>query len=374
MRASFQIRIHLLFTVAVCWTYPAAGAVDNLSRIRNQEFDWGTPTGGPLCGIYSAARAAALLGRSVDVREGISVDTISSASGSTPDDIVRFLSRIGLGGTPMHQLTINDVTWSDCPMILNVRPSFTSSRYSHWVTVANHQSGLVLYDGTKKPVPITAAEIAGIWSGVGIAVHEPGDRQYFKSILRRGLSFGLVLFGMTIAYLLWHSWGRIYSKSKSRSPPGHIQACRILLTSIFLCGLSLCVFADITRLMPMVRIATASAVTPSLKTATLAELQQLAMRQDVLLVDARYPSDFQNQTISGAVNIPVSANHRQIELFLDGIDRAVPLVVFCHSSSCGFDEAVANQLAVLGFSNLTVCSVGWVEYSVSTQSIRDSPQ
>ncbi|MGH7135394.1 MAG: rhodanese-like domain-containing protein [Pirellulales bacterium] len=140
----------------------------------------------------------------------------------------------------------------------------------------------------------------------------------------------------------------------------------------FLCGASLLaalagnlVFGDPLHHGKGVAAATASSEQAKYRIGTLDDARKATVSGGTLLVDARRERDYRLGTIDGAVNIPVTASVWEINKYLERIKRSTPIVVFCQSASCGYDETVARELVSLGFDDVTVCDEGWREYENS---------
>src|SRR5690606_4300538 len=91
-------------------------------------------------------------------------------------------------------------------------------------------------------------------------------------------------------------------------------------------------------------------------------LRNAASGHDYLIVDARLERDFQLASVPNAVNVPVHASVWAIEEYLRDVPKATPIIVFCQSSKCSFDETIARNLVLLGFMNVAVCEAGWSEF------------
>ncbi len=89
------------------------------------------------------------------------------------------------------------------------------------------------------------------------------------------------------------------------------------------------------------------------------------MKPSPLLIDARYERDFAYGTVPGAINIPVNSDDQPIRALKQQYSHDHPIVVFCQSNSCAFEDEIAHRLYTMGFDNIyTIPSgyVGWREY------------
>ncbi len=81
-----------------------------------------------------------------------------------------------------------------------------------------------------------------------------------------------------------------------------------------------------------------------------------------VFVDAREPDFFEEGHIAGAVNLPAS------EALAGGFaalpdDRRIPLIVYCSGGDCEDSLIVAAALRQSGFTDVSVFSGGWDEWS-----------
>ena len=136
----------------------------------------------------------------------------------------------------------------------------------------------------------------------------------------------------------------------------------ILMASVATAAFGLPLLADPMNHSRGVRVAAAPFATDSVREGTLETLRSATADPRRLLIDARLERDYEYGSLARAVNIPVNASLWQIREFLQGVDRDTPVVVFCQSSSCGFDETVGRQLSLLGFRDVTVTREGYAEF------------
>lgn len=356
--------LRLYVAVISMWGSVAVGGTnESLSELRSVPFDWGQAGSGPLCGVYAACRAMASIGVIASPSDLINSKAVSSAAGSTPSDIQRIVAAYGLKGTVMRHLSLIDITWSGKPVILNVRSTTSSKKYNHWVTVINAEEGLYLYDGTKPGMSISSAELLGIWSGLGIVVADSQSPEYLKAILRRTLAWGAIGFSASLIVLILRQATVYVISGCELRGSSLLQSTTISMVGILVTVLACFCFGDIQNSSTAAQIASAPFAGRDTEFVGLSELSLSAADSSILLVDARYPDDFVQGTLPGAINIPAYASDLLIRKFLATVQHDTRIVVFCHSDRCSFDESVAEQLIAIGFTNVAASKVGWVEYS-----------
>ena len=87
--------------------------------------------------------------------------------------------------------------------------------------------------------------------------------------------------------------------------------------------------------------------------------------QDVVLVDCRDRASVEQGTIPAAINIPVDATAAFESAMLQGIPKNVPLILFCQSEHCSYDELVARRMIGRGYSDVRLFHGGYREWKAS---------
>ena len=90
------------------------------------------------------------------------------------------------------------------------------------------------------------------------------------------------------------------------------------------------------------------------------------LKNGALFVDARDESEYLAGHIRRALSAPASdVSHTR--LYLAGISKDQPIVVYCIASTCGKAEFVGNALADLGYLNVSIYSEGWIKWRGPTE-------
>lgn len=318
-----------------------------------KDWKWGVPSG-PVCGVYAVCNSLQAMGIETSPGDFWSNEFVGSSEGSTPDELCRALHSRGVRGTVQAKLSVADLYIAGCPVIANVRAVPEASNYSHWVCVVARSDGLWMADGPGSAVKIPEAEFLAVWSGIGILVDKGPSGTLFLRISRVICTCAVLgLAALLISSLL---------KSGMSSLAVFF---RLLLASLILSCLSSVVFLGAS--VPT-RDAGALALAPysdEFEVSTKGLIESVSGRfaeGEGLLVDARYEDDFELGSIPGAINVPVSASFPEVKEFLSSVSRDVPILVFCQSATCSYDQRVANMLVKLRFSEVSVADVGVSEY------------
>jgi rhodanese-related sulfurtransferase len=347
----------------------AGDAGDDRMRSKSRVADrlgsakWGNTLPGPLCGIYAACTAVELIGMEANPRNFVMSKYVGNCGGSSPEEVARVVKDAGARAVILADLSIFDLRLIECPLIANVRTSANGNRFDHWVVAVPNGTGMTIFDGLKKPYDIRAAEFLGIWSGIGICVTRFGPSPLVSIWLGR---ISVILTIVLVAVLLLR-------RRASMAPAGQFGILKrtsgLCLASLVLAIPGNAIFGDLLNHGKGVAVATAASGVAKYRSGTLDDARRASASHDMLLVDARLETDYRSGTIKGAVNIPITASVWEIDKYVEKLHRGTPIVVFCQSASCGFDETVAAELTSLGFSNVTVCNQGWAEFQKSAARV-----
>jgi rhodanese-related sulfurtransferase len=99
-----------------------------------------------------------------------------------------------------------------------------------------------------------------------------------------------------------------------------------------------------------------------LSTIDVAALAQCIQSGSTVVIDSRQAPDYRAAHIPGAFNLPVSLRERDVRARMDGISIATPLVIYCQSMGCDFDEQMAMRLLDIGYQDITLFAGGWVAW------------
>lgn len=326
--------------------------------------DWGENlAGSSLCGVYAACTAVELIGLEADPRDFIAVKYVGKCGGSSPAEVARVVEESGANASILSRLSAVDLRLIECPFIAMVRANPAHEQFDHWVVAVPSDFGMTIFDGLQKPYDIRTAEFLGIWSGIGVCVSRDDNSPLVSIWLGKISLFLTALLGTVLVLRNRGTLGRGGQASAFK------QFCGLCAASLVLGVAGNAVFGDLQNYRKGVAIATAASEDGKYRTGTLDDAVKASADPNMLLVDARRELDYGLGTIKGAVNIPVTASIWAIGEYLKKLNRNTPIVVFCQSARCGYDETIAAQLASLGFSDVTVCDEGWSEYKKSAHFV-----
>ncbi len=338
-------------------------ALRDFSGVLPSSPPWEEDTAGPFCGIYAACAALRASGIAADPEDFIATKYVGACGGSTPAELSQLLADAGCDSTAIARLSSFDLWLVGQPLLAFVRRDSASTRFNHWVLVVPESNGVMtVYDGPDEAYELTTAEFLGIWSGLGLYICD-GSINPLAIIWSGRIS---LLFGATCLVLLLITVFRRYLSRVFTTNTRIVSG--LLAASTILCVSGNTVFGDLSNHSRGVRVASGPFHKAIRKTGTLYDAERASKSSSMLLVDARRARDFRLGSIAGSVNIPVSASTWAIAEYVQKLDRNTPIVVFCQSAYCPYDDEIGAKLESLGFTNVTVCNEGWLEYNTTWSS------
>ncbi len=313
---------------------------------------WSNPVSGPVCGLYAVSSAIKRLGGDVSPRSLLTTEFVGTCEGTTQGQLVAAIESSHFRAFPATGLCILDVSIVQQPFIALVRPSASNERYSHWVCVHRVGADIIMLDSGKQAYKLTPAEFMALWSGSGVFVRDQNTSSPLVEILLLRAFFMQMILGVGfIGLVAIERLGRSMLK----------ELFVIGIASLVFCLIQMYSIADAGNFWAGTRLATAPHV-HDLKSLPIAEAVSLSRRNGTFLIDARREVDFDADRISGAVNVPFYASQEDVKTFFAKTDMSIPIYVYCQSDLCDYDEIVGRSLKSLGFTNVSVCEGGIVEY------------
>jgi rhodanese-related sulfurtransferase len=330
-------------------------------RIQGERWTAGSDAGST-CGIYAACRSLSLLGIDVDPGLFFTVDYMASGEGSTPAEVVKIIESQRCQAVPIVNLSKLDVMLLGCPVIANLRATPGATAFDHWACVVWENHRLLVFDGAVGPVEMSFADFLPLWNGYGVVVsHSRQPVVAYVWLVRFGVLCGFVLIGVSCWRVMsWLPLQRVRDVARLSA------ACLALSLAGNL------VFGDITRAIHGVRTAVAPSES-ALPRAGLTELRTAAVGRKYVLIDARGQSGYEFGAVELAVNVPHGISLFALKGLFEGIDRDTPFLVYCQSARCNWNAALADKFKLLGFRDVTVSDVGWVEYTATTRNSEGRP-
>jgi len=317
------------------------------------------------CGIYAAFGAAtAVLQKSgqkpaVDFGELISKDYVSGLSGSSTQDILRAVERLGCKGHAYQFLSFRSLEDSKTPMILHVSGRGALGTYQHWILFLGIESGrAVVRDGEGGDCLMPLSELMCRWDGKAISVfpkQEMAPRLHSWEIAANCVLLG----GMALLVLVFKSF-RV-NKAYSSQLLSFVALVSFALVYSFLVNPHVSVESALARSVDI------HTHPDSLRTTTFHDLKQSVDGSKATVVDCRYRVDYDDGCIGESISIPVDISQAKLEEVTKKIRKDFPVVLYCQSRGCKFSIVIAVELAKQGFTDLRIYKNGYAEWESKTR-------
>ena len=326
------------------------------------------------CGVNSLYVAASLVERS-DIRlvDLINPHYIDTKEGSSVLGLLAAARDHNIGATAFSDLSMFDLFSIEQPMLLHVKAEYGRRDYTHWVTFAGWDDvgHCIIYDAQGVPTHQPPESVAALWDGIAILIGKDASAP-----LKTGggrylyLAFCLPAFAIVLASLF--AAMRLISS----------QCIKVAMS--FPMKLILGVASDAVALM-LLTVALASVVRmpfpfigafykPATEQILIASIdrslpkmsqEQLAARSGaegkMIVIDARWQKDYENEHIPASINVPPSTSAADILRIVQESDAA-SAVIYCQSKGCPYTGFVAGKLWSQGWRNCYVLEGGWNEW------------
>jgi rhodanese-related sulfurtransferase len=287
---------------------------------------------------------------------------INSIAGSNLAELERAALDHGLYAVSLSKLTISALRTAECPLILHVRGD-ESIEYDHWVLfIGISGSKAQLLDGGALHL-VVLSELNANWDGNALAVSShPIDSSRLRSIAHTRM----VLAGFLTLILAGTS--TLLRRKEVRSSSTEVVfrlsvvqgALLLVVTSIASAAYHRFSSDGLLQHPTLIR-RFQQANFDTFPRLTAADVNDQLL-QKAVIIDARFPADFAQGHVKGAVNLPVSATPDECQQTLDKVDRGQRIIVYCQSETCPFARKMAGKLSIMGFTNIAIFPGGWIEW------------
>ncbi len=319
---------------------------------------------GNYCGLYAWMAASKVLGQSVNPEVLLDEGVVDSPKGSSAAAILRAAENQGLSAWPFKHGSEDMLQASSPPILLLLRGRSDSGiDYHHWVTWLgpSTEQDVRWFDPDDGLRDGSISELVARWTGVGVALGRSENAPNELAIRMAGLCRPTAILATT---LLGHLLLRRLMKSTAlgREPT---SAFTLWVLTCCLCGW---IYAMVTT-TGLLNDAQAARLVQTMHGSSFARLLDLGefsrlVTEEALIIDARYPADYAEGHVPGAINVPVSWSTEQVDEWANGLTESVrqdtEVVVYCQSIGCGYDEIVAARLYSAGFRRIALFPPGWI--------------
>ena len=343
MRFLYTMMVWLLGAM-FCASSTSAGqtSAESVSRV-------GMGAAGPYCGVYCLYAAAKLSSKEVSLASLLRPEYISSAQGSSVSELLLAAKDLGLHAQAWEQM--NSWTLRSCPypMILRVRADHSFEDYTHFILfLGMNRESAVLMDPLIGLQEVPLPSLLARWAGTGLVVS--GRPLAMSDYVWQGRLW--LLMWICIPFVTLWGIGRLATALRQSCECSLRSRFKGIVSSVLILsflgaafgGLHHSIRRDGLLATADVQDILSQAHFPHLLQATATTDLEFAIDSGAVLVDARFPRDFEQDHIAAALNIPVFFGKIRRARALQGISKNRRLVVYCQTQACGFAEKVARAL------------------------------
>lgn len=323
-----------------------------------------------LCGLYSMYSAARVLGLDPKASDILNLDYVSSDKGSTLEDLCKVAEKQGLYTSVYRNIAVRSLKCIREPVILSVASEPGSFDYDHYILLLRAKgNSFAVWDPPSSPKWIEASELTLKWSGIGLVVStHPVSKYTFLSVCLTTIApwvTGTIvgIFALILASRLLKRRAAHRSLTEITVQSTSAEVACILGMTLFFGALVNSVQADgLMRNAQVVRAIqghNAVNLVPRLSAKDL----ETAMKQHVVLVDARWKQDYEMGHLQGAINIEPDSSTEKIAEALSNISRGQPIIVYCQSVQCPYAKEMIVSLFKQGYTALSYFPGGYEEWN-----------
>lgn len=318
---------------------------------------------GPYCGLYCVHGALKAIGKDIPFEFLLRPRYLGSREGSTIGELQRAVTESRARGVALSGLGAESLRSARDPMILHVARDGQLRRYNHWVLFCGMEGGRARIVDAPNPVRlIKLSDVLARWNGTAriVSGNDPPD-------LAREGGFYLTHLVLALGFVLACSVAmarRVPTLASGRLVSGLAQAAAVTIMALILAiGVHILDDTGFLRNPDSARYVAAANVASFFPKVGVDAARRFVRERKGVVVDARFPDSFARGTIPGAVNVPIDTTPTERLTRLGKIGKRMPLLVFCQSSTCQYDETIATLLAGDGFENITLFPGGYRDWT-----------
>lgn len=319
------------------------------------------------CGIYCVYAALNGFGKKTDFVGLLQTKYVGTMYGSSIHELARAVEDHGLHAQPMMGLSRSNLVASRSPIVLHVSRPSSPTHFGHWVLFLGMENGQAkVLDVPHSPELMPVADLLARWDGVGLYISEqplsPWRLKLDSLITGENLVLIAALLLMTA---LLQRWMRI-RRGSADTRTTWLAAPGLLLAAGLLAAAWHFLSADgYARNQVAIRTVIQQHRPSFLPKLDVPDLEQALRDPAVVIVDARYPRDYQAGHLPGAINVPVFTTQVERRRLLEAVPKNARVIVYCQSESCEFDESLGSMLVAEGIENVALFPGGWMKWKAT---------
>ena len=356
-----SIAVLILMSAGVCTAVAGAeaqkGAAADIPDVGKESTTY--------CGIYCAYAAMNGYGKQVDFVSLLKTKYVGTMFGSSIQELEAAVTDNGLYALPMMGLSRANLNSARTPIVLHVSRPEAPGYFGHWILFLGMEDGKAkILDVPHRTELVPVADILARWDGVGLYISEQPLSPWWLKVesLLTGENVAVFAGLLVLTAILQRLAGRrrsggVISRSAWVMVPSLLFAAGLLsLAWHFLSH------DGYARNKVALRTVIQQHIPSFLPKLGVAEMQKALSDEKVVIVDARYPLDFEAGHLPGAINVPVFTTQAERRRLLGDVPKDAKIVVYCQSESCQFDEALGSALVAEGIENVSLFPGGWMQW------------
>lgn len=314
---------------------------------------------GPYCGVQSLYACLTAIGMTTDPARYVSNEFISSVYGSSAAELVKCAESHGATAEVFTHITHSELARCETPMILHMRSNRGGAKYEHWAAFLGFDGNRIrLYDppGSIRLLPVAA--VLANWDGTAVAVStSPIPSSMLLSARIDALLAVLLFLGLVVLLAQ-------VAQARAQRSVTTGKGVAVVLGLSLVTSVAFHAFSEIGFFQNSFAVAEVARRfhTLDLAEASFADLDQAMGDGETLLIDSRRRVDFEHGTLPGAINIPVDSSLAERGAGLADVSVGQSIIVFCHSSRCGYADEIAQFLLFNGYQDVRIFRDGYVAW------------
>ncbi len=312
---------------------------------------------GSYCGLYCVYATLHAHGKRIEFPTLLKMRYIGEISGSSIQELSLAATDNGLQTLAMSGLSRANLVTAQSPIILHVSTPDSPGYFNHWILFLGMENGLAkVVDAPHKPELIPVADVLARWDGVGLYVSDqlpsPGLLKFQAICTGENLALAASL--LVLVSLMQRATRRRGAGRDAVRPSWQV-AGMILVVAGGLTVVWHTVAEDGYVRNPIAIRTVVQQHRPSfLPKLTVPEMEKSLQDPNVVVIDARYPRDYESGHVPGAINVPVFTTQVERRKLLSDLPKGTRVIVYCQSEGCQFDETLGAALYAEGIENVSL--------------------
>lgn len=318
------------------------------------------------CGVLAVFGALRAQGVGVNYSDLLKPEYIGSSLGSSLGELVRAVQDHGGHALPLSGLSAEVLRKLECPAVLHVSGRESPGVFQHWLLFLGDDQGQAVISDVGGRVQLCSySELLARWDGAGLLVSaRPIEWRALSRVaaISAGVPILMTMNIVAVSMILAKRLGRGWIEAAA------VRSVALKLATVFLGSVLLAVMHHTWAVSGLLQGTAARQIvflgyrSQNLRRLNLPEFRAAVAGGNHLVIDARLPDSYDHGHVAGALNVPVNADRSSRASLLAQVSKAQPIIVYCQSESCPFDEAVGAALVADGYTDVSLFPPGWASW------------